>query len=342
MTVAGVLAVALSLAPIDLATAQTSKPTTAPGGGGAKKPDVKPDARGFTALGTVRFHPKKKEIEVDGRFNLRRGYLEYLACRPGVKSHETLVALDCDPVDLKVALLLLGLEEAKDPESIGDCRPLPGDRVMVFLRWETKDDAGKVTVHEKRAEDCIVNVLVEESMERCGWVFTGARDVEIPPPMQWDDDLEEGDVEEGEDQAGEKSDGDAEADEAKEPPKPKIVFGPTVTGELISMVHNPLCLLNNPLELPYDQGDYYADFEVLPSVPRDNPPKVTMIIRLPKKGEIDYGVKRMKVPPPPPGWEPPGGGEESGSDPDGGNADGSNLGGSNSGGDNSDDSNPDD
>ena len=234
---------------------------------------------GFTTLGSVRLNPTSGEIEVDGYFNLRRGFIEFLACLPEVKSHESLISLDCDPVDLNAAILLLGVEPGKPPRSEMDLAPIEGPRLMIRLRYAMSDRPYHVDpeseetfttwVRDVRAEDVIINGPMEREMARCGFVFTGSQFIE---------DLE------------------VEVAEGEKPPE---VYAPRVLGQLISLAHRPMAILDNPLALPFRDGDYYAYGDVLPRLKRDEAVPVTMVIRRPRPGEIDRSITRMELPPPP-------------------------------------------
>ncbi|MFQ5655455.1 MAG: YdjY domain-containing protein [Planctomycetota bacterium] len=244
---------------------------------------------GFVELGTVRFSPTRGEVEADGTFNLRAGFLEFLACAPGMKAHETLISLGCDPVDLKTALLLLGIEEGRRPRSDGDLLPLEGDRVVILLRYHLPLEKGGRVLCEKRAEECLVNGPMDRPMARVGWVFTGSTFLEVePPPLS-------ADAERG---TGAGAGDEAEESPGQESPRPsKMVYAPRLAGQYIALCHRPLAILDNPLALPYVDADYYSAPEVLPPVDYDDPPPVTLVFRRPRAGEIDRAVVRMELPP---------------------------------------------
>ena len=221
---------------------------------------------GFVALGTVRVHLGRGEIEVDGYFNLRRGFIEYLATSPGIKAHESLIALDCDPVDLNAACLLIGLEPGTPPESEVDLGPIAGPRVIMRLRYAIPQSDGSTVVRDIRAEDVILNGPMEWEMARCGFVYTGSSFIE---------DYEE---------------------EPTEGVPPSVVYAPRVRGELIALSHRPYAIFDNPLALPFKDGDYYAYGDVLPSINHDSETLVSLVIRLPRRGEIDPAAVRMELP----------------------------------------------
>jgi hypothetical protein len=230
-------------------------------------PDPTALREGFAPLGSVRFHAGRGEIEAMGEFNLRGGFLEYLACLPGAKRHEALIGLDCDPVDLKTGLLLLGLTEGRPPESEADLRAIPGDRVVIRLRYRATAPDGTRVLRDIRAEDVLINAPLEKEMARVGFVFTGSSFVE---------------------------DFDAPREEGQPPPE---VFAPRVLGELVAISHRPYAILDHPLELPYRDGDYFAYADLLPELSRDAPTPVAMVFRKPRPGEIDPTITRMELPP---------------------------------------------
>lgn len=290
------------------------------GKGETPKPvEKKPLPPGWIAFGDVRLDPKEKRIEVDGVFNLRRGLLEFLACAPGIKSHETLVTLDIDPRNLNLALLTLGLAPKARPKHDTDTRQIEGDRVVIFLRWQQKDADGKLQTIERRAEECIVNYLAEEVMDPSGFVFTGStfipsdpRDFRPPgsppppgaepgsnPPSRG---ARPGGRLPGEgDPKGSDGAVDSAADRAGDPKKKsEMIYAPLVIGQFIALVHRPFAILDNPLQLPYPDPEFGAYGEMLPPFDPDDPTPVTLILRRPKPGEIDPNLKRMSFKPLPP------------------------------------------
>lgn len=296
------------------AEAPTSRPA-APAAPGESPAVAAPglDERGFITVGTVRFHPQRRELEADGYFNLQAGFLEFLACAPSVKSHETLVSLECEAEHLKAGLLLLGLQEGRRPESELDLAPLDGDRVIILLRWQETTEDGTSRTIERRAEDCILNGLVSDTMERVGWVFTGSMFIEeaIPPPLPDRSGQSESsdpptiDPPDGGSRGGAGPEPDGPAPAAASTPKTRTVFAAAETGQYITICHRPWAILDNPLGLPFPDGDYYAYPDMLPRVDRDDPVEVTLVFRRPREGEIDRTITTMRVPPRP--AHPPGG-----------------------------------
>jgi hypothetical protein len=221
---------------------------------------------GFAEFGSVRFDPSRREVEAVGTFNLRGGFVEYLACSPGAFAHESMIALECDPADLKAALLLLGVAEGKPPETDADLRPIAGDRLIIRLRFQVTGPDGRTVLRDIRAEDAILNGAMEREMERSGFVFTGSQFIE-----------------------------DYRVEPVEGKPAPQE-FAPRLIGEIVALSHRPYAILDNPLELPFRDGDYYIYTDVLPLFRRDQPTPVAMVFRRPRPGEIDPRATRMELP----------------------------------------------
>ncbi len=220
-------------------------------------------------FGAVRYETATKTIHMDGYFNMSQGFVEYLVNLPGAKSHECLIAVDCDPMHLHTALLLLELGESRSPESERDLGPLTGgDRLVIHFQFPVKDREGRWFVRRIRAENCLINAPMEREMARCGFAYTGSGFMVLDPPPG-----------------------------SPEGAEPTEEFMARVTGELISVSHRPWAILDNPLALPYPDGDYFAYGKVLPwRRDGEEPPTVTVSIRKAKPGEIDPSAKRMELP----------------------------------------------
>ncbi len=233
-------------------------------------PGSEPGRAGAIPLGSVYFHPTTLQIEIDGHFNMTGGFVEFLACLPSVRPHETLISIDIDPADLQGALLLMGLEKARRPLSNYDLEQLDGgDRVVISLRYPVRDADGQQWVRTIRAENCLINAPMAREMARCGFAFTGSGFEMLEPPP-----------------------GAPEGTPAREE------FMARVTGEIVALCHRPWSILDNPLALPFPDGDYFAYTDVLPAAQRDDPVPVTMLIHRAREAEIDEDALRMELPEP--------------------------------------------
>lgn len=221
------------------------------------------------ALGAVEYETATSTIHLDGFFNMSQGFVEYVLNLPGAKSHECLISVDCDPMHLQTALLLMEASESRSPESERDLGSLTGgDRLVIFLQFPVKNPEGFSFVRRIRVENCIINAPMEREMARCGFAYTGSGFLVLDPPPG-----------------------------APEGAEPQEEFMARVTGELISLSHRPWAIIDNPLALPYPDGDYFAYGEVLP-MKRDgqDPPPVSVSIRKAKPSEIDPDAVRMELP----------------------------------------------
>jgi len=119
----------------------------------------------------IEFDLQAKRVTMEGRIALAAGLVELFACVRGTKDYESVVALDCQPYDLHLGLLALGLEPGQ-PVSRQEAGESPkGPDVLVWVEW--KDGEG--TAVRRRAEELILNVKTKKPMEPAGWAFVGSR-----------------------------------------------------------------------------------------------------------------------------------------------------------------------
>ncbi len=137
---------------------------------------AQPRIEGSTMIfdGGERLDLEKQEIILQGTICLQQGPIELFACAPGGKDHESIVVLQCNPQNLHLALLALGLRDRTElggggPKFPGDPERPVGDRVLVEIEFERD---GKTQRH--RAEDLVLNMAEKKPMERAGWVFVGS------------------------------------------------------------------------------------------------------------------------------------------------------------------------
>ena len=99
------------------------------------------------------------------------GLIELLACTRIGKLHESALVMDVQPIHLQTALILLGLGCEGGLRYQGDPRTPKGDRVRIWVEWDT--DAGQPKRH--RAEDLVFNRVAQRAMKHTDWVFSGSR-----------------------------------------------------------------------------------------------------------------------------------------------------------------------
>ena len=127
---------------------------------------------GVLQIGGIIVNKPEGYVTVPGKINMTEGLVEYLACGPFGKLHESIVMLDAEPFALQVALLLMGLEPGNKPITHQGAPETPvGAPVTLWISWE---DAQKQTVKYK-AEDLILNKQTDKTMPPTTWVFTGSQ-----------------------------------------------------------------------------------------------------------------------------------------------------------------------
>ena len=135
-------------------------------------PAIKKISKGIFRIGNIIVNKSKGFVSINGEINMDEGLVEYLACGPRGKLHESVLKLDVDPYYLQIALLLIGLEPGNKPlEFQGDPGIPEGDSVDIWISWTGKD---KKTVKHK-AEDLIFNKAAKKTMKHTHWVFAGSQ-----------------------------------------------------------------------------------------------------------------------------------------------------------------------
>lgn len=132
------------------------------------EPDFLPVApEDLVAVGSVHVDPQNRCVVAAGWVNQVEGLVELLACGPEGKTHESVLVLDIDPIDLNAALLLLGLRPGAPPQSVGVGEPA-GELVEVWVAWDAGEHATLV-----RGETLIRNRETDRALPRTSWVYTG-------------------------------------------------------------------------------------------------------------------------------------------------------------------------
>ncbi|MCK4298771.1 MAG: hypothetical protein KAX80_04520 [Planctomycetes bacterium] len=125
----------------------------------------------------IRYDLEAGRVIMEGRIALGAGVVELFACVRGTKDYESVVAVDCQPYDLHLGLLALGLKAGR-PVGRQEGGELPvGPPVVVWVEW--KDTQGRTVRH--RAEELILNVKTKKPMEPAGWAFVGSRFIQADP-----------------------------------------------------------------------------------------------------------------------------------------------------------------
>ncbi len=216
-------------------------------------------------VGAVRLDAKKRTIRCKGHVAMSEGGpLELLACVPTGKAYESIFTLDMRPMDLQVALLLLGLNPGRNPaykyppDTLEPDRK-PGDEVLLHVEWTPKpkpkpadaptEDGDKPAAPPPPpvrvpAEQFLYNRQTRQPLKEARWVFLGSTFVDGR-------------------------------------------FGADLEGSLITTYHDPLGILElaAPMvgENQYENMDYSVNEKLCPPVGTP----VELVIELPHKDEAD-------------------------------------------------------
>ncbi|MBI5443173.1 MAG: hypothetical protein HY900_18395 [Deltaproteobacteria bacterium] len=120
------------------------------------------DPDGRLLVGLVRLDPEKREVTLPAAINMAEGLLEYALVSTRGKLHESLLVTPAEPLDLQVALLLLGLKGNPTLQ-------FQGDPVEIRVEW-TADGAPR----QERIERLIVNRRLGGPMPATDWIYTGS------------------------------------------------------------------------------------------------------------------------------------------------------------------------
>lgn len=118
--------------------------------------------------GSVQLEPSLKCVVATGFVNMVDGPIELMACGPGGKTHESVLVLNANPVDLQAALLLIGLKPGPPMKELG-AGPPRGDPVAIWVRWQQDGSAVVRSLCELAWER-----QGNRTLRRAGWIFTGS------------------------------------------------------------------------------------------------------------------------------------------------------------------------
>lgn len=143
-----------------------------------------PEAKIVTLFPGIRVHVNGKRVELDGQACLDAGWLEFVACSPQTKEHESLVVLPQQPSNIHAALLLAGFEAGHpgswtyENEQFAFIAP-SGSKLDISVRYTNERDK-TVTVNI-----CawIRDHLGKQQFPCAPWVFGGSTFADNPEFM---------------------------------------------------------------------------------------------------------------------------------------------------------------
>lgn len=122
-------------------------------------------------IGTIKINKKERFASIQGKINMSDGLVEYLACTPKGKLHESVLTLNAEPYHIQVALLLLGLAPGDKPIEFQGAPEKPcGDPLRITISW--KENGKKVICSP---EQLVLNIYDKKIMKKADWVFTGSK-----------------------------------------------------------------------------------------------------------------------------------------------------------------------
>ncbi|HRR06662.1 MAG TPA: YdjY domain-containing protein, partial [Victivallales bacterium] len=118
---------------------------------------------GNIKIGLAKIDRKKMEISFPAEVNLKAGEIEVLICIPGGRAHESLLITNLEPLDLQIALLLIGAENGLRT---------PGGHIQqgTLLKIEVEPEGGKRIPVEK----WIREIKTGKERQLSDWVFVGS------------------------------------------------------------------------------------------------------------------------------------------------------------------------
>lgn len=123
-------------------------------------------------VGSVLLDRKQGLIKIPGKINMSDGLVEYLACTPYGKLHESVLSLDASPYHIQIALLLLGADPGSQPIEFQGAEQQPcGSPVEINISWKNENRTRVVYP----PETLLVNINSKQAMAKADWVFTGSQ-----------------------------------------------------------------------------------------------------------------------------------------------------------------------
>jgi hypothetical protein len=131
---------------------------------------VKPIAPGLFQLGDVRLDQNRRTVVFPAVINMTGGNIEYVLVTTTGKTHESLLRTQASPLDIQLALLLLGAKGTTNALPEDPAQPLPGDGVEIEVSWNA---TGRL--QRFRVEEFVTDRKAGNAMRRGPWTYNGSR-----------------------------------------------------------------------------------------------------------------------------------------------------------------------
>jgi hypothetical protein len=125
-------------------------------------------------------HTKERRIEIEGKFCLDRDIVEFLVVQTGGRDYESMIEVESQPSQLKVALELIGLKVSPVTMENDLLKDVPENSlrdggVTITLKWQDKNGA-----HAEPPETFLIRRDNRKAVPTTApWVFTGSTIEEI-------------------------------------------------------------------------------------------------------------------------------------------------------------------
>jgi hypothetical protein len=169
----------LSIAPLAASAGETAPLNQAPALTNTPVRMVEP---GIFEVGKVRLDQRQRNITFPAVLNRSDVPMEYFLVTTYGKTHESILKTSAAPVDIHVAMLLLGARESGDvkfpgsptngvPGIIDNPSPeiIPGDKIAIEVKWNTPEGERK-----RAAEDLVWRNDTNTIVQHGAWVYNGS------------------------------------------------------------------------------------------------------------------------------------------------------------------------
>ena len=155
---AGVTTAAESVAP------DTSAPVA------TTNPPVRLVGNGVYDIGGVRLNKHERRVTFAAAVNARVETVEYALVHKTGKTHESIFRTETRPLDLQVALLLLGVNGSMTNAFGADGRAGPvGEKIWIQVAWTNQSQRVQCPL-----EDVVFNRETKTAMPRGAWIYNGS------------------------------------------------------------------------------------------------------------------------------------------------------------------------
>lgn len=123
------------------------------------------------SIGSVTLDAGARTVRMPGWVNQTSGIVELLACGPRGKTHESVLVLDVNPLDLQTALLLLNLKPPLSAATASEPgrEPPAGPPVRLLIQWQENGSNRSV-----RAETLLYDTRTRGPLPNTHWIFSGS------------------------------------------------------------------------------------------------------------------------------------------------------------------------